>query len=529
MRRPENAGKSAEIANRLAQIYLDDQVGIKFSATEYAVDWLSGRVSELESELKQKEDAIKNLRAETEMVSLTALEALNVRAKDIRERLAAAELSATVAQEKVDRLGLLAGIDDKDEIVGFLNDPSLNRLVAAAKRGDDGSSKAFDLRLGELLQSEEISAQRAEGQRAALRASYDRIQQQIGAQNADLATLNQLVREADAIRVLYETFLTRLKETSVQIGLQQADGRILSSAIPGILVSPRKTRFLTLAIILGSMLGAAFVLFRQFRHDGFRTAAELEKFTGQIVLGQIPKIAFRRRRRLVNYLQSRPASAASEAIRNMRTSVLMSQTSDPPKVIMLSSSIPDEGKTTQAIALAHNLSCLGKNVLLVEADIRRRAFRRYFRQASPGNLAAVVLGDTSIEAAVLHHATLGADVLMGNESAINAADLFSSGKFQTFVKAARSEYDFVIIDTPPVLVVPDARIIGRHVDAILFSVNWDRTRKSQVAEGLRQFSSVGVRVSGLVLSQIDRRRMKRYGYDDRFSAYSGYGRGYFEA
>ena len=230
----------------------------------------------------------------------------------------------------------------------------------------------------------------------------------------------------------------------------------------------------------------------------------------------------------MEYLRSKSTSAASEAIRNLRTSILLSDVDNPPKIIMSTSSIPGEGKTTQAISLAHNLAGLDKKVLLIEGDIRRRTFSQYMENSSTGGLVSVVSGELSIEDAVVCDTGLGVDVLMGDKSSINAADLFSSTKFRNFLTAAREAYDFVIIDTPPVLVVPDARVIGHLVDSIIYTVNWDKTTKAQVLDGLRQFSSVGLRVSGLVLAQIDARGMKRYGYGDGYGAYAAYGKGYYD-
>ena len=111
---------------------------------------------------------------------------------------------------------------------------------------------------------------------------------------------------------------------------------------------------------------------------------------------------------------------------------------------------------------------------------------------------------------------------------MNAADFFSSEKFKACLATARDTYDFIIVDTPPILVVPDARVVGHLVDSIVYSVKWNSTSQHQVVEGLRQLSSVGLRISGLVLAQIDPRGMKRYGYSGRYGAYSGYGRGYYD-
>jgi capsular exopolysaccharide synthesis family protein len=521
--------KSAEMANRLARIYLDDQIRVKFTETEFAVDWLSERVTQLEQELNEKEDSIKNLRAETDLISLDALEALNIRAKDIRERLADTSTAAINAAAKSERIATLSVNRDFARIAAEYNFPTLTRLAEQAQTGGNVAEAAFFAELETIQATAAENLDRVVSQRDALQRSYDLIQQEIEVQNADLVRLNQLVRESEAIRVLYETFLTRLKETSVQIGLQRADSRILSEAVPGAQVAPQKSLILAMSVVLGGMLGVGIVMLRSMAQHGFRSAEDLERITGYTVLGQIPIMPFRRRLGLLDYLRTKPTSAANEAIRNLRTSILLSNIDTPPKVIMSTSSIPGEGKTTHSIALAQNLSGLDKKVLLIEADIRRRTFDQYFTGKPQGNLVSVVSDGMELADAILSEDGLGIDVLMGGKSAINAADFFSSDKFKAFIKQVRESYDFVIIDTPPVLVVPDARVIGHNADAILYTVKWDFTNQNQVVDGLRQFSSVGLRVAGLALSQINPRGMKRYGYGGRYGAYASYGKGYYDA
>jgi len=196
---------------------------------------------------------------------------------------------------------------------------------------------------------------------------------------------------------------------------------------------------------------------------------------------------------------------------------------------MSTSSIPGEGKTTLAIALAQNLAGLDKRVILIEGDIRRRTFGEYFPKAKEkGGLLSVITGKMPLEQAVWREPNGRIDILMGERSTINAADVFSSEAFRSLIDTLRDSYDYVIIDTPPVLVVPDSRVIGQHVDAIFYSVNWDSTKRTQVQEGLRQFQTVNLRVTGMVLSKIDPKGMKRYGYGERYGAYSRYGRGYYD-
>lgn len=521
--------KSARILNTLADLYLQEQIAVKFEATETAVAWLSQRVGELEQEFRAKEQALKAARDETDLISAEALQALNLQAKDLRDRITDTRQRAQAAGAELARLESLGESGDRAAIVAATNDPTLRQLASEIAAGDEEAAALFDKRFETIIGSARVTHERLLEQSNALAESYQSLQQRIDAQSADLLRIQQMEREAEATRTLYETFLTRLKETTVQRGLQQADSRVLSDAIPGAKVAPRTSMILALSMVLGLMGGSGIVLGRQFLHNSFRTAEELEAATGLAVIGQIPEMPIKVRRDLIGYLRDKPTSAAAEAVRNLRTSLLLSNIDHPPKVIMSTSSLPDEGKTTQAVALAQNLAGLGKRVLLIEGDIRRRTLSEYFKDVPKGGIVAAMSGDVPLNEVVFHDERLQADVLMGEKSTVNAADLFSSERFATFLERARDAYDFVIIDTPPVLVVPDARVIGQHVDAILFSVAWNKTHRGQVLAALREFESVNLRVAGVALAQIDPSGMRRYGYGGKYGAYSAYGKHYYDA
>jgi capsular exopolysaccharide synthesis family protein len=514
--------KSVLMANTLAQLYIADQIAVKFEATENAVTWLSERVTDLEVELKSREDDIKELRAGSSVVTPESLAALNQQANDMSDRLSDLRAAAEGAEARLTALRDMQTSGNVEAMQEAFSDPVLRRLYDDVQRGGATSRELFDDRFSLLIQREATDTQRAVAQAISLERSYNGLQEEIAERTQDLVAVQQAERETEATRVLYETFLTRLKETTVQRGLQEADARILSPAINGRYVEPRKSRILALSMILGTMLGVAIVLLQQFLHNGFRTAELLEKHTGITVMGQIPRIPISKRQGLIPYLNNKPTSAASEAIRNLRTSVLLSNIDSPPKVIMSTSSVPGEGKTTQAIALAQNFAKLGKSVLLIECDIRRRTFSQYFKYAPDAGIVAALARSRPLDEIVFRDKELGADVLMGEKSSVNAADLFSSDRFHEFIEHTRKAYDIVVIDTPPVLVVPDARVIGQTVDAILYTVAWDKTSKGQVEEGIRQLDSAKLKIAGFVLSQIDPKGMRRYGYGGRYSAYGAY-------
>jgi capsular exopolysaccharide synthesis family protein len=517
------ARKSAAIADTIVDQHILNQLQVKFDATEQATKWLSERVAELQVSLEAAESAVKEKRASTDLVSPEALTALENQLKDVRFRITETEALRAASRQRLADLGTLTTPEEK---VAATDDPQLRRLLP--RLDQPAMAEAFDTRFEQIVERTALDVSRSDAQLAALQASQEELEVTIGQQSADLIELQQLTRESEASRLLYEYFLSRLKETSAQQGIQQADSRVLSSAVvPVMPFAPRKTLILAFSFLVGVMLSSALILGREARNNPFRSAEDLERITTYPVIGQLPLLPIRRRRDALGYLADKPTSAAAEAVRNLRTSVLLSNVDEPPKVIMTCSSFPGEGKTTISLALAQNLSQMGKSVLLVEGDVRRRVFSQYIKTDNPKGLISVLSESTPVEEAIVTDSRVGCDVLLADKSTGNAADIFASKRFAEFLDESREKYDHIIIDTPPVLVVPDARIIAQNVDALVFVVRWDKTNKHAVIDGLREFESVNVRAAGLVLNQISVRGMKRYGYGSKYGTYSVYGSKYY--
>lgn len=519
----ESPVKSAQIANTIVELYILNQIEVKFEATEKATEWLSNRVSELQIELENAEKKVSEFTARTQLVSIEGLQALERQIKELRDRIDGAALTREALET---RLADLEAAQTPDEKLDAAQDAALTRIFSNGLSSETNQT-AFDLRFDTVMTRVRADLVRSTQQLEALRNSEKELGEQLASQGQDLIELQQLTRESEATRLLYEYFLTRLKETSAQEGIQKADSRMLSSSVvPNSPSAPKKSQIIALAMILGAMVGSGLVLLREFKTRTFRTANELEQHTGYTVIGQIPLIPSRHRKDTLKYLSDKPTSAAAEAIRNLRTSLMLSNLDKKPQVIVSTSSIPGEGKTTVSLSLAKFLSGLGKSVLLVEGDIRRRTLNEYFPDMPRNGIASVLNGDVKFADAIHTPDGFGADVLGGEKTNVNAADIFSSDRFKSFISEMRDQYDFIIIDTPPVLVVPDARIISQNADAILFSVKWDSTNKGLVEESMRFFHNSNQRITGLVLSQIDEKGMKRYGYGGEYGAY---GKGYYDS
>ncbi|MDF2233470.1 polysaccharide biosynthesis tyrosine autokinase [Albimonas sp. CAU 1670] len=533
----ESAQKSARIANTIADLYILDQLEAKFEATRRATSWLSERVADLQVDLEAAEEQVKDYSASTSLISEASLEASNRQMKELRERRA--ELDARVGEAGllIERLGVLSeavrrappGAPEADaaraEAAALLGDRRLEALAAdLARPGGAGREAAlaprFDSMLAAAVERLARDRDRQAAQAEGIETSIGELEGRISEQSEDLVRLRQLQREAEASRLLYEYFLGRMKETSVQQGIQEADSRILSPAVaPLDPASPRKGLTLAIAAALGLIAGVGWAVARETLDDRVRGPEPLEAATGLKVMGVIPDAPSRRRGAALKLLVEKPSSALAEAVRNLRTSVLLSNVDRRPQVVMVTSSVPGEGKTTTTLMLAQNAAALGKRVLVMECDLRRRVFQAYFGLDEKTGLLSVLSGQASAEQAIRHDPVTGLDVLTGQRSRANAADVFSSERFAELMEELRDAYDFIFIDTPPVLAVPDARVIAGRADAVLYAVRWNATGKEMVKAGLDLFDQIGVRVTGLTLTQADPRGLARYGY-------AGYGYGY---
>lgn len=520
-----DSDKSALIANSLSEIYLENQIEAKLIATRAALEWLSERVAELVVEINEKEDAIDDMRTKTDLVNVESLESMNFRVKSLRERFEEAKEERLALEERINLIeALLNGGVDAD-IVSKINDEALSRMVSSSDIGSGTVAPQIKGRLNALLINEQKKNIRASAKELSLGTALEELKQEVSEQSKDLIQLNQLIRDVEATREIHKALLARMKETSAQIGLQRADSRILSLAVMGEKVSPNRVLILIATFALGLGAGCMHVLVKQLHTSGFRSESEILLETEETVLGAIPTAPIGRRK-LHEYLEEKPTSAFAEALRNIRTSIQMSGPSSGCQVIMVTSSIPGEGKTTCSVSLARSFAEIGKNVLLMEGDLRRSVLKEYFPNMRAWDFVELVSGATSPDKAIVKHEKTNLSVLLGKEGRINAANLFSTEECQSFLEKLRSQFDIIVIDCPPVLVVPDARILAPHVDNIVYIVQWETVRKSVVRNGLNQIGSLGISPTGIILSKVDIRKSSSYG---EYGSYGNYGGRYYSA
>ncbi|MDC1499142.1 polysaccharide biosynthesis tyrosine autokinase [Amylibacter sp.] len=518
---------SVLMANTMAKLYIKSKIQLKMDSLKSATDFLSIRTSELKSEFEILKSELTNFSSQIELVNPDVLEAQKIQLRDLRIRLLNTRQIVLEANDRRATLQSLKKYGNLDALIKKANDFRLSRAIAQY-RNKKISLQRLNLDVDRFMIEIDAEVERKHKQLLALEESATALESQIALQSYELDNLQQLERETDAARILYDSFFTRLHEMNVQMGLESADGRFFSNAIKNEIPITKKSQMVYLAAVIGFIIGASIVLFWEWRFSGYRSINELNEDINQSVLASLPLIPVENRKTIISYLKNKPNSVFSEAVRNLRTSILMLNKGQAPQIIMLTSSVPKEGKTLLTFALAKSMAGLGKRILLIEADIRRQIYSVNFNREKTINLIDVLTGDINFKDINPFVEELGFDILTSSKSDINAADLFASQNYSNLIAELRKHYDYILIDTPPVLSVPDARIIGANSDANIYIVEWNKTTQAQVVQGFDMFSSIGVDITGFVLNQINPYKIKNYGYISPYG-YNAYGSEYYES
>jgi len=555
-----NPQLSADIANTFASQYIVDQLESKLEATRTATSWLSERVDELKIRVQTAEEAIQSAQTELALRTGQSLEITKQQLQALNGSLSVARNATVAAQSKYRRLS--SAITDGSDF-GAISEFRDSRLMQENRaREADFLSQEISLRetvaedhpamIRLLAQLEEVRRNiRAEAIRIveAARNDWEAAQTRAALIEQDVRDLEtkardqsrqeisirQLEREAQASRALYENFLARMKETTAQEELQSADARILTPAQPALFPeSQAKKRTIVLGLLIGAMSGLGIIFLLDKLNNTFRMPRQLETLSGENVLGTIPAIGNKiRRKDVIRYFRQKPKSSLAESLRLLRTSILFSNVDNPPKVVMFTSSVPEEGKSTTSMLIALTSRQMGKSAIIVDCDLRVPALARLLgaKDGNPG-LLSVLEGRVTLDSAIFEDQDTGLHVLMTKpgepRSRVNAADILSSKRFHQLIADLKARYDLVILDTPPALVVADSRILSKLADAVVYAVRWDHTPRNAVLDGIKELRAANAPLAGLVLTMVNESKASRYSYDG-YSYYRGRYKKYYSS
>ena len=366
--------------------------------------------------------------------------------------------------------------------------------------------------------SNEVSVARA--RMKSLEESMHEFQGTANTQGQASVKLRELERDAQANRTLYETFQSRFKASEDKGQIQTADARVIQkAAVPNEPSFPNRPMLMGVSLMGSAFLGLliAFVLERM--DNGFRTGAEVERTLRLANLSVVPMLP--REKHVADRIVQKPLSAFSESIRSLYSALQLSNVDRPPKVIVVTSSVPNEGKTSIAVSLGRLAAKSGQRVILIDGDLRHPSVGLQFSPRAPeAGLVEVLAGRRDL-VHVLHRDPISPlEFVPVATPPANPADLLASQSMKRLVEVLRQHYDMIIIDAAPVLPISDTRLLVRLADKMVYVVKWDSTPREAVMSGVKMLRDVNADIAGVVLNQADMRRHALYGY-----GYTSYGYG----
>jgi capsular exopolysaccharide synthesis family protein len=337
-----------------------------------------------------------------------------------------------------------------------------------------------------------------------------------GASTDEIVRREQLASEAEAIRTLYRYLLSRLQETIAQEGLQRPDSRILSTAMLPLQPSePRPTRILAVGGAVGLFLGLVGVFLREATRGSIRSVRTLAHQTGLPVLGALPRVPYGLRRSEMTGLIGARAVHYTEAVENLLTTLLISRVGKDPHVFVIVSPHSGDGKTSVALSMARQVSARGLRTLLIDADTRRRTVSVHADVVATG-LIAVLSGAARLEEAAENNAVLGCDILGNPGRVTEPGRTLEVGGIFRLLEAARTNYDVVIIDTPPLNAVADALPYAVDADSVLLVSRWNRTTRDDLAASLGMLRQIDTTPVGVVMTQVKPSVLSQAAYQSYF-------------
>jgi len=539
-----DAQLAATAANALANNFISGQLDARADMTLTATSWMNERLAELKTKLQESESLLQVYRERENLldvegvttVSADALSQTNTRLIDARKDRAAAESKyRQVKQMKK------AGWRSQSTVPAVLTDPLVqtfksNEAKAKAKvdelsrrygekhpkmiaaRSDlDAASLSLQGQVEQVVASIERDYQLARQAEGSLSSSLSKNKGEIQDIKRKEFKLRELQREVESNRQLYDTFLTRLKETSATTDLDTANARIVDLAVvPRMPISPKKQLIMMVAGLLSLMVGIGLAILLDVLSNTFKSTEDVENNLNLPVLGIVPLVKKGADRKVVSQLYMEETDKGfSESFRSIRTGVVLSGLDNPHKVIVVTSSVPGEGKSCIASNLAFSLGQL-ENVLLIDADMRRPTVQRNFEipAGTPG-LARLVAETASYEECV--QTINGIDVIPVGLIPPNPLELLSSEHFAKFIADMESKYDRIVIDSPPVQAVSDALVLSKFSNTVIYVIKSDSTPIPQAKKGIGLLVQNKAPIGGIVLNQVDIKKAQKYGY-----TYSGY-------
>lgn len=543
---------AAKVADALGEAFIDLNIELKFQATQQARTWLEKQLDVMKAKVEQAEERLHEYASKNEIIFLEKTDAdgkgtdgENIVIKKLSEF--STELTAATA-DRIGREALYREVrsGDRDANSVVINNPlilELKKTYSSLEADYNQQLKIYKPDYPKMLQMKEQMRQvknRIDQETGKILTSvgkdYEaavkretRLKSALAAQKKEALDLNQravqyqiLKREADANKELYNGLLQRLKETGVSASLTASNIQVLDKAeAPKKPFSPNKKLNIMLALVVGLFGGIGLAFFSEYLDNTIKTPEDIEKRIALPPLGLVPCCGENRENLPVESIAHADARGPmAEAYRSIRTFLLLSSGGKPPKVMMVTSPIRDDGKTTTTVNIAISLTKSDVKAILIDADMRKPRIHDIFHIDNEIGLSVFLSGNIEIGDGIIRESGIeNLHVIPSGPIPPNPAELLGSYKFEELIQGLYPFYNFILIDTPPVLGIADPLIVSRKTDGVILVVKAGKTPKEAAQEAKRLLRGVNAKILGAVLNSIDEAAFRYSNYYNYYRYY----------
>lgn len=530
---------AADVANAIGEAYIDSQLSAKMGITQKANDWLGGRLGELRLQLDASEKALQDFRLREGLIDVAGVRSLGSQELErlgqevTQMRSKKAQIDSFVRAVRQFGPNDMSRLESLPEITAHPGVQQVKAAVISAERKVSELSKLYGPKHPKLISArselstiqqnlhEQIEklingiaeeANTVSQNLASIEAEMQRSKGQYQDLSGKEAEYQRLSREVETNRQLFDTFMARQKETEVTGNFNSAVARFTDLAVaPVDPIKPNKKLIVILAFVAAIGFGVIVAFVMESLNDTIKTTREVENVLQQRALGVVPKVLGKKSAVDKNRtFFDTDVREFSESVRSIRTSLSLLGLDRPLQVLLVTSSIPEEGKSTVSSNLAFAFKQL-ESVLLIDADMRKPTIGKRFGLPSfqPG-LANYLSGTESLDDCIVTDEQSGVDILPAGSIPLNPLELLSGNALPELLTLLRGRYQKIIIDTPPVQAVSDALVVSTHTDASIMVVRADQTRSGLIQLSLAKLVNAHARVVGVVLNDLDLKLAERY-------------------
>lgn len=553
---------AALVVNRHLQNFVELNYRTRYEVAKRASDWLERQLADMKARVEQSEDARLNYErqnqiwtvSESQDITTQKLGELNRQLTEAQADRMKAEASYAMVREG--RLDALPAVQQSPVVQDLIRQENalrsqyadaLNRYgpaypsVVRLKAQLDTVEKALTAQKQLIARAVETEYRAAVQREQLLQQALDRQKQIANEEAQKMVQYNILTREAETNKQLYVNLLEKLKEAGLSAGLRSSNIRIVDPAmVPSAPARPQRARDIALALVVGLVGGVGLAFFREYLDNTVKTPDDIELLTHLPSLAIVPtlsKLSYGRPRRLLRsgphalpatgraalVSHEQPQSQMAEAFRALRTSLLLSRADQPPQIILVTSALPKEGKTTAAVNLAITLAQLGDRTLLIDADLRKPGIARLLGMSErlQNGLSSYLAGAAELEGCIFPYPHVPElNVIPAGPVPPNPADLLSSQRLVAALEQLRRQFKFIVLDSPPIMAATDAVILSPWADGVVLVARSGETPKGAFARAQELLANVKCRLLGVVLNAVNTSSPDYY-YSYRYYPYYG--------